>query len=304
MSASGTAVVYVLLAYRAGGAEAVAALIVATTWTAAVAFPIVSIVSDRFPRRRVIIGADALRVLLLLATAAFAVDGPVTVVIVLAGVVTVIGTASSSARAALVPELAGDSAQLVGANALAAMTASTASLLGPAIAGIAVAVRGPDAALVAFACASVASALLAHRIRHDEDDARAGRGARRERMLGGEAIAGFRALIASRGVRVVVFLTAAQTFVGGVLAVMLVVAVIETLGLGETGPSYLSGALSAGTLLGSVVLLLVGERRLGAGMAVGLSMWGLSAALVGFAPGAAVGVGLIALIGLGDYSPT
>lgn len=296
VSASGTAVVYVLLAYRAGGAEAVAALIVATTWTAAIASPIASIAADRFPRRRVIVGADAARVLLLLVTASVAVDGPFVAVLVLAGAVIVIGSASSSARAALVPELARDSAQLVGANAVAATTASSASLLGPAIAGVAVAVRGPGLALVVFACASLASAVAALRI--EEPGARAD--VRRDRRLGRQALGGFRALVASRGVRVVVFLTAAQTFVGGVLAVLLVLAVIETLELGETGPSYLAGALSAGTLLGSVFLLLVGDRRLGAGMAIGLGMWGLSAAAVGLAPAALVGIALIALIGLGD----
>jgi MFS family permease len=297
VSASGTAVLYVLLAYRAGGAEAIAALIVATTWTAAIASPVASIAADRFARRRVIVVADALRVGLLLTTALVAVDGPVLVVILLAGAVTVIGSASSSARAALVPELADDTTQLVGANAIAAMTASTASLLGPAVAGVSVAFSGPELALLVFAIASILSAIAALLIAEPRAPAI---GQRTRARFGAQALGGFRALIESPGVRVVVFLTAAQTFVGGVLAVLLVLAAIETLDLGQTGPSYLAGALSAGTLLGSVALLLVGERRLAVGMAVGLGIWGLAAAAVGIAPAAFVGLVLIALIGLGD----
>ena len=296
VSASGTAVLYVLLAYRADGAGAVAALIVVTTWTAAVASPLGSIVADRFPRSRVIVGADATRVLLLLATAAFADRGSVLLVIVLAASVTVVGTASSSARAALVPVLATDSAQLVGANAVAAMTSSGSSLVGPAVAGAAVAAAGPELALGVLALASVGSAVAALGI-HERGERR---GSRSRSIFGAEALAGFRALLASRPVRVVVALTSAQTFVGGVLAVLLVVAAIETLGLGETGPSFLAIALSAGTLLGSITLLLLGEQRLGATMALGLGIWGVSAALVGLAPAAALGLALIGLIGLGD----
>src|SRR5215211_981257 len=81
VSASGTVVVYVLLAYRAGGSPAVAALIVATTWSAAIALPVASIAADRFARQRVIVAADLVRVMLLLATALLAVDGPVSVVV-------------------------------------------------------------------------------------------------------------------------------------------------------------------------------------------------------------------------------
>lgn len=295
VSASGGAVVYVLLAYDAGGAGAVAALIVATTWTAAIASPIASIPADHLPRQLVIVGADSARILVLLTTAAVAVDGPVWVVILLAGAVTVIGTASSAARAALVPVLARDSAQLLSANVVASTTSSGAYLLGPAIAGAAVAVGGAEVALVAFAFASLASAVAARGI----VDPGGGETGRRP-SAGVGSMAGLRALLSARAVRVVVFLTAAQTFVGGAFGVLLVVAAIETLDLGETGPSFLAAALSAGTLLGSLLLLFIGERRLGATMAIGLSMWGLSASLIGIAPGAIVGVALIGLIGLGD----
>jgi MFS family permease len=296
VSASGTSVVFVLLAYRAGGAGAVAALIIATMWTAAIASPIASIPADRLPRQRVIVGADAARILVMLTTAGAAVGAPAWLVTVLACAVTVIGTASTAARTALVPALARDSAELLSVNALAATVSSGAYLLGPAVAGVAIALGGPRAALLTLACASVASAVAAHGIVDPGERVRR----TRERMVSRETIAGLQALFGARGARVVVLLTAAQTFVGGMLGVLLLVAAIETLGLGETGPSLLSIALSAGTLLGSVVLLFLGERRFGATMAIGLTIWGLAAALVGIAPAALVGLTLIGLIGLGD----
>jgi MFS family permease len=296
VSASGTAVVFALLAYRTGGSAAVAALIVATMWTSAIAAPIASIPADRFPRQRVIVCADATRIVVLLSTASFAVDGPPWLVIALACTVTVIGTASTSARMALVPALARDSELLLSVNALASTISSGAYLLGPAVVAVAVAVRGPGAALVALACASVASAVAAYGIR-DPGDRTA---TTRARFLSTESIAGVRALFRARRVRVVVFLATVQTFVGGVIGVLLLVAAIETLGLGETGPSLLSMSLSLGTLLGSVVLLVIGNRRLGVIMGIGLALWGLSAAFVGLAPAAFVGLALVALIGLGD----
>jgi hypothetical protein len=295
LSASGGAVVYVLLAYRAGGAGAVAALIVVTTWTAAIASPIASIPADRFQRQRVIVVADAARIVVLLTTAAVAGEGRVWVVVVLAAAVTVIGTASSAARAALVPVLARDSSQLLSANVVASTMSSGTYLVGPVIAGAAVAIGGAEVALVTFACASLASAVAAYGLPDP-----GGGESRRGRSVGSGSIAGLRALFGARAVRAVVFLTAAQTFVGGAFGVLLVVAAIETLDLGETGPSVLATALSAGTLIGSLLLLLIGERRLGVTMAVGLTMWGLSASLIGIAPGVVVGVALIALIGLGD----
>jgi hypothetical protein len=295
LSASGGAVVYVLLAYRAGGAGAVAALIVATTWIAAIASPIASIPADHFPRQRVIVVADGARILVLLTTAGVAVDGRVWVVILLAGAVTVIGTASSAARAALVPALARDSSQLLSANVVASTTSSATYLIGPVVAGAAVAIGDAEVALVTFACASLTSAVAALGLPDPGD-----REARAARSFGAGSVAGLRALVGPLPVRIVVFLTAAQTFVGGAFGVLLVVAAIETFDLDETGPSFVAGALSAGTLLGSLLLLLLGERRLGATMSVGLSMWGLSASLIGIAPAALVGVALIALIGLGD----
>lgn len=296
VSASGTAVVYVLLAYRAGGSGAVAGLVVATMWTAAIAAPIASIPADRFARQRVIVGADAARVVVVLTTAAVAVEGPAWLVTVLACCVTVIGTASTSARTALVPALVRDSTQLLSVNALAATTSSGAYLVGPAIAGVAIATGGPVAALLTLACASAVSAFVAYGI----DDPGDRVSTTRAQLISSDTVAGLRALVRARGARVVLFLTAGQTFIGGVLGVLLLVAAIETLGFGETGPSLLSIALSAGTLSGSVVLLLLGDRRLGATMAIGLTMWGVSAALVGFVPASLLGLALVGLIGLGD----
>ena len=95
-----------------------------------------------------------------------------------------------------------------------------------------------------------ACALLVGRIRREGDVA----GARRrvERSLSHELLGGVRTLAHEPDPRLIVLLFNSQTMVRGLLNVLLVVAAIELLGMGESGFGWLNAALGAGALAGGL----------------------------------------------------
>ena len=79
-----------------------------------------------------------------------------------------------------------------------------------------------------------------------------------------------------------------QPMVRGMLTVLIVVASIELLGLGDPGVGLLNSAIGLGSILGSVgTVLLVGRRRLAPVFLLALVFWGLPILVVGVAPTAA-----------------
>ena len=78
---------------------------------------------------------------------------------------------------------------------------------------------------------------------------------------------------------------AAQTLVRGSLNVLIVVAAITLLDIGEPGVGYLTSAIGVGGLIGSVVTLsLVGRSRLAVPFGIGIVVWGLPIAVIGLWP--------------------
>ena len=79
---------------------------------------------------------------------------------------------------------------------------------------------------------------------------------------------------------------AAQTLVRGSLNVLIVVAAITLLDVGEPGVGYLTSAIGVGGLIGSVVTLsLVGRSRLAVPFGIGIVVWGLPIAVIGTVAG-------------------
>ena len=82
-----------------------------------------------------------------------------------------------------------------------------------------------------------------------------------------EGLAGFRTIATDRNLRVLVFLYGAQTTVAGALMVLVVVAAIELLDIGDAGVGYLNSAFGVGGLVGAALaLLLVARQRLASGL--------------------------------------
>ena len=134
---------------------------------------------------------------------------------------------------------------------------------------------------------------------HCEPPARPGtrvRGGVRAQVAGG-----VRAAAASGDLAVLLCLAAVQTFTRGALMVFSVVVAIDLLRIGEPGAGYLTAAVGAGAVLGSLAgAALVGTRRLAGWFGTGIALWGLPIALIGVFPSEATALVLLAVVGVGN----
>jgi Cyclic nucleotide-binding domain/Major Facilitator Superfamily len=116
-----------------------------------------------------------------------------------------------------------------------------------------------------------------------------------------ELLAGFRAIVGERRLRLLVGLFGAQTFVDGMLNVLIVVIALELLDTGQAGVGFLNSAIGIGGLIGALAAAaLVGRRRLATNFGVGIFIWGIPIALVAVWPNQAAVLVLLALVGVGN----
>jgi MFS family permease len=92
-----------------------------------------------------------------------------------------------------------------------------------------------------------------------------------------------------------------QTLVRGMLNVYVVTLALTTLGLGEGGAGFLSGAFGAGVVLGALATTtLVGRRRLSRPFALGLVLWGLPLLAIGLRSTTLVAAAALVVSGVGN----
>lgn len=257
-----------------------------------------SIFTDRFPRHQVLFVVFLLRSLILVASAvAVVVDAPIAV-FVLAGLVSVIAAATRPAEWALRPLLAGSPEELAATNVAASVVEGASVFVGP---GLAALILSRAEAGIVFLLAShicVTSAHLVARIKAPQ--VAYGRDDRASGVIQ-EAVAGARALATRPDPRLIVSLFGAQTLVRGMLNVLIVVAAIEVLAMGEPGVGWLNAAFGVGNLIGGfAALALVGRRALASPFGLGLALWGIPIALLALWPHPAAAVVLLAVPGFGN----
>jgi MFS family permease len=290
-------------AYQQDGAYAVGLIGLARWIAAGAASPFTGALGDRFPRVRVMVGADLVRAVLLGSMALVVVaDGSPIVVYAISIVGTVIGTAFRPAQAALVPGLARTPEELTAANVAASTIESVGIFVGPALGGVLVATAGVEATFGASAALLVWSAALIGAV--DEPAKQAIADADEGVGPGGflrETSEGFRAIVADRKLTVLTGLFAAQTFVDGALGVLVVVLALETLDLGASGVGYLNSVLGVGGIVGGVAAAaLVARARLGTDFGAGIVLWGVPLVLIGIWPEPLVALVALTLVGVGN----
>jgi MFS family permease len=287
-------------AFDVGGAAAVGALGLVRMVPAAIALPFGGMLADRYARQRVLLGIYGARAVLLAAMAgALAADGSRVVVFGLAGLAAVVGAPVRPATLSLVPMLARTPRELVATNVSSSTLEGFGTLAGPALGGVLAATAGFEVAVAAAAGVNVACALLVGRIRREGDI----EGARRriEHSLRQELLGGVRTLAREPSPRLIVLLFNSQTMVRGLLNVLLVVAAIELLGMGEGGFGWLNAALGAGALAGGLAAVgLVARRRLAGVFGIALVLWGAPIALVGAWPRAGWALVCLGIVGIGN----
>jgi MFS family permease len=288
----------VVFAYEHGGATAVGLVTMIRWLAAAVASPFAALLGDRYDRRWVMVGSDLARAALI-GVAALAVysDAPALVVYAVASLVSIAATPFRPAQAALVPALAETPEQLTAANVTASSIESVGIFGGPALGGLLLVAAGPATVFVVTAAALLWSAFLVSGI----PGAKAAPAKREPSSITDELLAGFRTIARERRTRVLVGLFSAQTFVDGMLNVLIVVIALKLLDTGQAGVGFLNSAVGVGGLLGALAAAaLVGRGKLAADFGVGIFIWGLPIALVAVWPNQVSALVLLGIVGIGN----
>lgn len=238
--------------------------------------PFGGMVSDRFDRRRILIITQSLAMLESLGLATLTLTGTIEVwhVVVLAAFQGVVNAFDVPARQAMTLEMVGRS-DLRHAISLNSMIFNLARMVGPAIAGLLIAVAGVGIcfAIDALSYLAVIVSLLAMRfsprpLYEHEAPLRAIR-------------QGFAYAWGKREIRVSLMLVALCSAFGGSYIPLLPAMAREVLHQGSVGLGYLYGAVGIGALMGAYVLARVPDRHLfltplAASFCFGLSLMGFS----------------------------
>jgi MFS family permease len=284
-------------AYDQGGAAAVGLVGLIRVLPAFVAAPVAGVLGDRYPRNRVMLGISIARTSFLAAAAAvLIVDGPPWLVYTLAACVSLSASMVRPMVSALLPQLARTPEELTAANLVMTTIESSGIFLGPALGGILLAATNAETVFVAAAVAFFVASLLMAGIGAPEVVEREPQGG-----IVGEFFAGFSLVGRDRNLRLIIGLYGAQTLVAGALNVLIVVAALELLDLGEAGVGFLNSAVGVGGLLGALgAFALIGRQRLASDFAIGLVLWGIPIALIGVFPRPPIALILLGIVGVGN----
>ena len=285
-------------AYDEGGAAAVGLVGLVRVLPAFVAAPFAGMLGDRYRRERVMFVISLGRAAFMGATAvALFADSPIWLVYTLAGGVALSASMVRPMQSALLPQLARTTEELTAANLVVTTIESSGIFLGPAIGGLLLAATNAETVFAAAAVAFVLAALLVAGIKVEGAVERAPR----EGGFFREFFAGFRAIGGDRNLRLIIGLYGAQTLIAGALNVLIVVAALELLDLGEAGVGFLNSAVGVGGLFGALAAFaLVGRQRLASDFGLGLILWGFPIALVGVFPNPTIALILLGLVGVGN----
>ena len=290
------AILVSLYAYRAGGASAVGLAAVARIAPAALLAPQLALTADRRSRRQVLLWSVFARLLLTAAMAvAVASSASVVLVVILAAGWAVADAVHKPAQLGLMAASAHDPGELAAANALWAMVDNAGFLLGALSVGVMVAIWGlvPAFGACLIPLAVAAGALLG--VTKDR-----ALGATADAHIGRDLAAGLRTVARDRDLRTMVGLRTADFFSQSILDVLLVVAALGVLAMGEPGAGWLSVGWGVGGVIGGLLAtLLVAGRHLAVGLRWGMVVAGVPLIIIGIWPEPGVAIGNLILVGAG-----
>ena len=289
-------VVGLLVAWEVGGAVAVGLFGLVRMVPATVVNLVVD--TGRFARpERALVGVGVVRAMGAGCVALAVANGAPLVALGAIAVVAAAGALVRPTSLAILPAIATNPADLVGANVGFTLGESVGATVGPVVAGTLVASAGPAPAAILAALVLLAAGVVQLGV-HVADAARP---SRHERERGWRFAAGLRTLAARPPVGVVIGSFVVQTAVRGALTTFLVILAIEALGMGEAGVGVLGAAIGLGGVAGGVAALAMsGRRTLAPVFALSLVGWGLPLAVLGFVPAVGVAIGALLVVGLSN----
>ena len=289
-------VVALLVAYDEGGAV----LVGLVSLTRMIPATIVNVVVDTsaFPRpERALIGANLVRAAGAIVVAAASLADATLLVFVAVAVASAAGALVRPTVLTLLPAVATSPAELVSANTAGALGESLGTFAGPLMAGLVIAQGGaaPAAAVSGVLCLLAAGVAAAVRVPD------ASRLRDRERRVSIPFVAGVRELVARPPAGMVMVSFIAQTAVRGALTTFLAILAIEVLGMGDAGVGVLGAAIGLGGIAGALGALAIGgDRRLAVVFAIALFLWGAPIAVIGFVPVTLVAIVALGVVGVGN----
>jgi len=298
-----------VFAYTYGGATAVAAYVVARLGLSAVVLPFSSVLIDRLPRKRFMIGTDLIRAVLVgLAAVIIWVSGPPSAVLVIAVIAGLVGAPFRPAQQAILPSLVNTPQELTAANGVASTLESLSFFVGPAIGALLLGVADVPAVFVLNVATFIWSASMISRLvlpvapviangggADPTDDAEG------KESFVTEVSAGFRTIGQDRRLRLLVLLCCAQTLVSGAAMVFTVLIADDVAGIGARGVGFLNAVLGIGAIVGGLIAISrSGRGSLAQDFGLGVFLWALPPLVVSIWPSPVVAFAAYAVIGLAN----
>lgn len=289
-----------VIAYDLGGAVAVGLLGLVRFLTPAITAPLAGLPASRWPLESVLRATNLVRTIAAAgALVVVAIDGPFAALAVMVALESGIGALTRPIHMALLPACGRTPEQLIASNVTSSAAEGLGTFIGPAVSGLLLVLAGPAWALAAVVAIYVIG-LLAIAGLHVPTVGRRSDPPTLDSVRR-ELSTGIRAAVTLPGPRLVMIGVGMQTFVRGLLTVLIVVASIELLGLGQGGVGTLNAAMGVGGLLGAVAAMgLAGRSRLGPAFTVALGAWGAPIAAIGLAVHPAIAIWAMAAIGLSN----
>lgn len=291
------AILFALYAYAEGGATAVGLALLVRMLPSGLASPSLAVLADRHSRRAVLLASAGVQALALAVVGgAVALDASFGLVLGLAGLFTVAGAAYKPAQAALIPQLAHTPAEAAAANVAWSGVDYAGFLAGALVAGALVEPVGLSGGIAACALPYLGCLLLLARLQRDQRP----ESLNSEAGGFGELSAGLHMIWAHSEMRLLTGVFAADMLVQGTVDVLIVIAAIELLELGQSGVGWLNSAWGVGGLVGGLVALaLLGRGRLASGVGLGCILAGVPFAVIGLWHEPVVAFALFVALGVG-----
>jgi predicted MFS family arabinose efflux permease len=230
------------------------------------------VLAERFERVRLMATLDVISTVLMTTLAVVAaLEGPVLLAIVLAGLTSVTGIVYEPAAAAITPETVPET-ELAAANALRNMVDNVAIVAGPLVGALILLVGPPPVAFLANAATFALSAVVVTRmsVRSKPVDVTEGGTSGPLRQM----LVGVRAIASSSTAALLVTYSVIASFVYGVDTVQFVVLSDERLGTGADGYGYLLAGLGVGGIAAaSLVNRIAGWPRVGTVILAGMALY-------------------------------
>ena len=287
-----------VIAYQAGGAVAVGILSLARYLTPTLLAPFAGVPVARWPAERVLLAANTVRAVgVALAVVVAATGAPIWALYLAVALEAGAGAFTRPLQMALLPCIARTPAQLVAANVTASAAEGLGTFLGPAIGGVLLAITGPvgaDIAVLLIYLVGLIAIIGLHVPAVGRPDGSVDAVLR-------QLSAGFRTVAHTAGPRLVFIGFGLQTLVRGLLTVLVVVAAVDVLDMGDAGVGALNAAMGLGGFIGAMVaILLAGRERLAPSFAGAMVGWGAPIAVIGLLIDPVVALLAMVVIGISN----